>query len=67
MHQTQIQKTVQFYGDEIIAVQDGESGVIYVPVGRLCDNLGVNRRNQCGHGFKSVHEGSGIWKGVSKI
>ena len=46
MHQTQIQKTVQFYGDEIIAVQDGESGVIYVPVGRLCDNLGVNRRNQ---------------------
>lgn len=40
------QKSVTFYGDEIIAVQDAASGVIYVPVGRLCDNLGVQRRNQ---------------------
>ncbi len=43
---TSIQKTVSFYGDNIIAVQDAENGVIYVPVGRLCDNLGIQRRNQ---------------------
>lgn len=46
MPEGHIQRTVQFYGDEIIAVQDGASGAIYVPLGRLCDNLGVNRRNQ---------------------
>ena len=40
------QKSVMFYGDEIVAVQDAESGVIVVPVGRLCDNLGIQRRNQ---------------------
>jgi len=40
------QKTVNFYGDTIIAVQDHQSGIIYVPVGRLCDNLGVQRRKQ---------------------
>jgi hypothetical protein len=40
-----IQKQVTFYGDEIIAVQE-PNGVIYVPVGRLCDNLGIQRRNQ---------------------
>ncbi len=41
-----MQKSVMFYGDEIIAVQEPGSGVIYVPVGRLCDNLGIQRRNQ---------------------
>lgn len=41
-----IQKTVTFYGDDIVAVQDAASGVIHVPVGRLCDNLGIQRRNQ---------------------
>lgn len=46
MPESLIQKTVVFYGDEIVAVQEAESGVIYVPVGRLCDNLGIQRRNQ---------------------
>ncbi len=46
MPSSPIQKTVSFYGDMIVAVQDADSGVIYVPVGRLCDNLGVQRRNQ---------------------
>ena len=41
-----VQKSVMFYGDEIVAVQDAASGVIHVPVGRLCDNLGIQRRNQ---------------------
>ena len=46
MSESPMQKSVMFYGDEIIAVQEPESGVIYVPVGRLCDNLGMQRRNQ---------------------
>src|SRR3954452_766677 len=46
MADTLIQKTVTFYGDEILAVQHASSGVIHVPVGRLCDNLGIQRRNQ---------------------
>lgn len=45
MADAMIQKQVTFYGDEIIAVQE-PNGVIYVPVGRLCDNLGIQRRNQ---------------------
>lgn len=46
MSETLKQKSVTFYGDQIIAVQEPESGVIYVPLGRLCDNLGIQRRNQ---------------------
>ena len=41
-----VQKTISFYGDEIVAVQEAASGTIFVPVGRLCDNLGVQRRKQ---------------------
>lgn len=36
---TQIQKTVLFYGDELIAVQAEDTGSIFVPVSRLCENL----------------------------
>ncbi len=43
---TQIQKTVLFYGDELIAVQMEDSGSIYVPLPRLCDNLGIERKRQ---------------------
>ena len=46
MPEALIQKTVSFYGDEIVAVQDSTNGVIHVPVGRLCDNLGIQRRTQ---------------------
>lgn len=34
------QKTILFYGDELTAVKL-EDGTIYVPVRRLCDNLGL--------------------------
>lgn len=43
---TQIQKTVLFYGDELVAVQAVDSGSIYVPLSRLCDNLGIERKRQ---------------------
>ncbi|MDQ3904836.1 MAG: phage antirepressor N-terminal domain-containing protein [Actinomycetota bacterium] len=43
---TQIQKTVLFYGDELIAIQEIESGAIFVPLNRLCDNLGIARNRQ---------------------
>jgi hypothetical protein len=46
MSTSSVQKTVSFYGDNIVAVQDTANGIIYVPVGRLCDNLGIQRRNQ---------------------
>ena len=39
------EKTVLFYGDEIIAVKMRD-GAIYVPVRRLCDNLGVDWSGQ---------------------
>jgi hypothetical protein len=42
----QIQRTVLFYGDEVIAVQDEESQAIYLPITRMCDNLGVERYRQ---------------------
>ena len=43
---TQIQKTVLFYGDELIAVQAEDTGSIFVPVSRLCENLGIERKRQ---------------------
>jgi hypothetical protein len=42
----QVQKTVQFYGDELIAIQHVPSGMIYVPLNRMCDNLGIGRNRQ---------------------
>ena len=42
----QIQKTVLFYGDELVAVQVEDTGAIYVPLSRLCDNLGIERKRQ---------------------
>jgi len=41
-----IQKAVVFYGDELIAVQIEETGAIFVPLSRLCDNLGIERKRQ---------------------
>ena len=35
------EKTIVFYEDELVAVKM-EDGTIYVPVRRLCDNLGVD-------------------------
>ena len=39
------QRTVVFYADELIAVQV-EDGSIFVPVGRMCDQLGLGRQRQ---------------------
>ena len=39
------QQVVPFYGDDLIAVQHGD-GTIFVLFGRLCDNLGLDRRGQ---------------------
>ncbi len=42
----QLQKTVLFYGDELIAIQELTTGGIFVPLNRLCDNLGIARNRQ---------------------
>ncbi|GAC1543363.1 MAG: hypothetical protein NVS2B7_17080 [Herpetosiphon sp.] len=41
-----LQKTVLFYGDELIGVQEPGSGNIFVPLKRLCDNLGIQQQRQ---------------------
>ncbi len=42
----QIQKTVVFYGDKLIATQVRDTGAIFVPLNHLCDNLGIARPRQ---------------------
>jgi hypothetical protein len=39
-------QAIEFYGDEILAVQDPLMGRIYVPFARLCDNIGIDRGSQ---------------------
>lgn len=39
------QRIVPFYGDELIALQEPD-GTIYAPLGRLCDNLDLDRQAQ---------------------
>ena len=39
------QKTVEFYGDEIVAVRS-KDGTIYVPIRPICDLLGVSWSSQ---------------------
>jgi hypothetical protein len=41
-----IQRDVIFYGDELIAIQLADDKTIYVPLVRLCDNLGIDRKRQ---------------------
>jgi len=40
------QRTITFYGDELIALHDQAANTIYVPLARLCDNLGIERKRQ---------------------
>jgi hypothetical protein len=40
------QRTVAFYDDELIAIQDPTTNAIYVPLTRLCDNLSIVRARQ---------------------
>jgi hypothetical protein len=42
----QHQKAVTFYGDELVAIQVEDTGAIYLPISRLCDNLGITRARQ---------------------
>ena len=44
--QSRIQKTVPFYGDELLAIRVEESGAIYLPVSRVCANLGITAQRQ---------------------
>lgn len=39
------QRTIDFYGDQLVAVRDAE-GVVWVPVRRLCEALEVDRQGQ---------------------
>lgn len=39
------QKTIDFYGDDLVAVRD-ETGTVWVPVALLCEALGVSRTGQ---------------------
>ncbi len=41
-----IQRTVIFYDDELIALQEPDTSAIYVPLARLCENLGIARARQ---------------------
>jgi hypothetical protein len=39
-------RAVDFYGDQILAVEEAESRRVFVPLTRLCDNLGIDRPTQ---------------------
>jgi len=39
-------RAIDFYGDQIHAIEESESRRIFVPLGRLCDNLGIDRPSQ---------------------
>lgn len=39
------QKTIDFYGDDLVAVRD-EEGTVWVPMRRLCEAIGVTLRGQ---------------------
>lgn len=52
-----------FYGDELIAVQEDESGAIFVPIGRLCDNLGIERYRQA----KRIREHPVLSQGFAQV
>ncbi len=41
-----MQKTVSFYGDDLLALRDEESGAIFLPVSRVCANLGITTQRQ---------------------
>lgn len=56
----QVQRTVLFYGDEVIAVQDMESQAIYLPITRMCDNLSIERYRQA----KRIREHPVLSQGV---
>lgn len=58
-----IQRTVLFYGDEVIAVQDEDSQAIFLPITRMCDNLGVERYRQA----RRIREHPVLSKGIATL
>ena len=51
---------IEFYGDPIFAVQDAATGRIFVPIGPLCDNLGIARWRQS----QRIQEHQVLCKGI---
>lgn len=41
-----LQQTIDFYGDELITIQEPDTARVYLPLGRMCDNLTVDRSHQ---------------------
>lgn len=39
-------RAIEFYGDQIYAVEESDSRRVFVPIARLCDNLGIDRPSQ---------------------
>jgi len=39
-------QTIEFYGDQLLAVQEPGTRRVFVPIARLCENLGVDRASQ---------------------
>ena len=39
-------QAIEFYGDQLLAVQEPGTQRVFVPVARLCENLGVDRASQ---------------------
>jgi hypothetical protein len=39
-------QSIEFYGDQLLAVQEPGTQRVFVPVARLCENLGVDRASQ---------------------
>jgi hypothetical protein len=39
-------QAIEFYGDQLLAVQEPGTQRIFVPIARLCENLGVDRGSQ---------------------
>ena len=44
--QNHVEKTVAFYGDDLLAIRIEESGAIFLPVSRVCVNLGITAQRQ---------------------
>ena len=49
--------TIDFYGDDILAARDNQSGEIYVVLKHLCQNLGIDFVNQ----FKKIKNDPHKW------
>ncbi len=54
---------IEFYGDEILAVEDPATHRIFVPLARLCDNLGIDRASQA----QRLHEHAVLRTGLETV